>query len=107
MKWGDEKKGDTTGRPIARELAAVVRSLDTTRPITTANNNSTKSNHIIQSGALDLIGYNYSHNNWKNFLTDFPTGKMIVTESTSALETRGHYDLVPFDTIRRWPFRWD
>ena len=32
---------------------------------------------------------------------------MIVTESTSALETRGYYDLVPFDTIRRWPKRWD
>jgi beta-galactosidase len=106
-QWGDEKKGDTSGRPIARELAAIVKSLDTTRPITTANNNPTKSNHIIQSGALDLIGYNYSHNNWKNFLTDFPGGKMIVTESTSALETRGHYDLVPFDTIRRWPQRWD
>ncbi|MGZ3851954.1 MAG: glycoside hydrolase family 2 TIM barrel-domain containing protein [Flavisolibacter sp.] len=106
-QWGDEKKGDTSGRPIARELAAIVRSLDATRPITTANNNPTKSNHIIQSGALDLVGYNYSHNNWKNFLTEFPGEKMIVTESTSALETRGHYDLVPFDTIRRWPQRWD
>jgi beta-galactosidase len=106
-QWGDEKKGDTSGRPIARELAGIVRSLDATRPITTANNNPTPSNHIIQSGALDLIGYNYSHNNWKNFLSDFPGGKMIVTESTSALETRGHYDLVPFDSIRRWPSRWD
>jgi beta-galactosidase len=106
-QWGDEKKGDTSGRPIARELAGIVRSLDNTRPITTANNNPTNTNHIIQSGALDLIGYNYSHNNWKNFLTDFPGGKMIVTESTSALETRGHYDRVPFDTIRRWPKRWD
>jgi beta-galactosidase len=106
-QWGDEKKGDTSGRRIARELAGIVRSLDNTRPITTANNNPTKSNHIIQSGALDLIGYNYSHNNWKNFLTDFPNSKMIVTESTSALETRGQYDMVPFDTIRRWPQRWD
>ncbi|HWI93998.1 MAG TPA: beta-galactosidase GalB [Flavisolibacter sp.] len=106
-QWGDEKKGDTSGRLIARELAGIVRSLDAARPITTANNNPTKSNFIIQSGALDLIGYNYSHNKWKNFLQDFPGQKMIVTESTSALETRGHYDLVPFDTIRRWPKRWD
>jgi len=106
-QWGDEKKGDTSGRAIARELAAIVRKIDTTRPITTANNNSTPSNHIIESGALDLIGYNYSHNRWKDFLKDFPGQKMIVTESTSALETRGHYDLVPFDSIRRWPRRWD
>lgn len=106
-QWGDEKKGDTSGRMIARELAAIVRKIDTTRPITTANNNSTPSNHIIESGVLDLIGYNYSHNRWKDFLKDFPGQKMIVTESTSALETRGHYDLVPFDSIRRWPRRWD
>jgi beta-galactosidase len=106
-QWGDEKKGDTSGRPIARELAAIVRGLDATRPITTANNHPNPSNHILQSGAMDLIGYNYNQNNWKNFFKDFPGQKMIVTESTSALETRGHYDLVPFDTIRRWPRRWD
>ncbi len=106
-QWGDEKKGDTSGRGIARELAGIVRSLDRTRPITTANNNPTPSNHIIQSGALDLIGYNYSHNKWGDFFKEFPGQKMIVTESTSALETRGHYDLVPFDSIRRWPKRWD
>jgi beta-galactosidase len=106
-QWGDVSKGDTSGRRIARELAAIVRRLDSTRPITTANNNSTPSNHIIESGALDLIGYNYSHNRWKDFLQHFPGQKMIVTESTSALETRGHYDLVPSDSIRRWPRRWD
>jgi beta-galactosidase len=106
-QWGDEKKGDTAGRNIARELAHIVRSLDTTRPITTANNEVNKWNNIISSGALDLIGYNYSHQRWGNFLSDYPGQKLVITESTSALETRGHYDLVPFDTIRRWPRRWD
>ena len=106
-QWGDEKKGDTSGRNIARELAAIVKSLDTTRPITTANNEVNKWNNLIQSGALDLIGYNYSHKRWSDFLKDYPGQKLIITESTSALETRGHYDLVPFDTIRRWPRRWD
>lgn len=106
-QWGDVNKGDTSGRRIARELASIVKGLDATRPITTANNNPTPSNHIIESGALDLIGYNYNHNNWKDFPEIFPGQKMIVTESTSALETRGYYDLVPFDTIRRWPRRWD
>ena len=32
---------------------------------------------------------------------------MIVTESVSALETRGQYDDFPSDSIRRWPARWD
>lgn len=103
----DEKKGDTSGRVIARELVSIVKSLDTTRPVTTANNEINHWNNLIQSKALDLIGYNYSHKRWGDFLKDYPGQKLIITESTSALETRGHYDLVPFDTIRRWPKRWD
>jgi beta-galactosidase len=106
-QWGDVSKGDTSGRMIARELAGIVRSLDNTRPITSALNNTEASNHIFQSGALDLVGFNYAHQKWGDFLNQYPGQRFIVTESTSALETRGHYDLVPFDTIRRWPYRWD
>ncbi len=106
-QWGDEKKGDTAGRNIARELVSMVKILDTTRPVTTANNEVNKWNNLIQSGAFDLIGYNYNHDKWYRFREDWPGKKLIVTESTSALETRGHYDPVPFDTIRRWPKRWD
>jgi len=101
-QWTD----DSSGRVIARELVSIVKALDTTRPITTANN-EIKYNHLIQSGAFELVGYNYNHNKWGDFLKDWPGKKLIVTESTSALETRGHYDRVPFDTIRRWPERWD
>lgn len=106
-QWGDASKADTSGREIARELAGIVRSLDQTRPITSALNNTETFNHIFQSGTLDLVGFNYAHPKWENFLNQFPGQKFIVTESTSALGTRGHYDHVPFDTLRRWPFRWD
>ncbi|HEX8315471.1 MAG TPA: DUF4982 domain-containing protein, partial [Flavisolibacter sp.] len=58
-------------------------------------------------GAFDLIGYNYHHEDWAPFHQRWPGKKLIITESTSALQTRGHYDLVNFDTIRRWPKRWD
>jgi len=104
---GDASKGDTSGRVIARELVGIVKSLDTTREIVTANNEPGIHNNIIQSGAFDLIGYNYHQNEWENFHKIRPGKKMIVTESTSALEMRGYYDLVPFDSIRRWPTRWD
>ncbi len=106
-QWGDEKKGDTTGRVIARELVAIVKGLDTTRAITTANNEIHVYNNLLKSGAFDLIGYNYNDNLWAKFHESWPGKKFIVTESTSALETRGHYDLVPFDTIRKWPEAWD
>lgn len=104
---GNASKGDTSGRVIARELVSIVKSLDTTRQITTANNDVNKNNNIILSGAFDLIGYNYNHNDWQNFRKRWPGKKMIVTESTSALETRGTYELFPVDSIRRWPKRWD
>jgi beta-galactosidase len=105
-QWDDPSK-DTLARVIARELVNIVKALDTTRAITTANNEVSTRNNIIQSGAFDLIGYNYNHQIWDKFHERWPGKKMIVTESTSALETRGYYDLVPFDTIRRWPKRWD
>lgn len=106
-QWGDAAKGDTSGRVIARELVSIVKALDTTREIVTANNETGTHNNIIQSGAFDLIGYNYHHNEWASFPERWPGKKLIITESTSALETRGFYDLVPFDSIRRWPKRWD
>jgi beta-galactosidase len=104
---GSAEKGDTSGRVIARELADIVKALDTTRPITTANNNVGTKNNVILSGAFDMVGYNYNHNAWPGFRERWPGKKLIVTESTSALETRGFFDLVPSDTIRRWPVRWD
>lgn len=91
------------GSSMAKELAAIVKSLDTTRPVTTANNNPDTGNYIIKSGALDLIGYNYHHNDYPNFHNRYPGSKFIATETVSALETRDYYDLIPSDSIRRWP----
>ncbi|MDQ2862268.1 MAG: DUF4982 domain-containing protein, partial [Bacteroidota bacterium] len=104
---GNPEKGDTSGRVIGRELVNIVKSLDTTREIVTANNDVNSHNNIVLSGAFDLVGVNYDHQQWEKFHDIFPGKKMIVTESTSALETRGYYDLLPFDSIRRWPERWD
>jgi beta-galactosidase len=97
---------DSTGTTIAKELAGIVRDLDNTRPITTANNDPKPHNNIIKSGALDLIGYNYNQRDYASFPERFPNQKFIATETTSALATRGHYDM-PSDSIRRWPIAWD
>jgi beta-galactosidase len=102
-QWGD----DSSGRAMARELVSIVRSLDTTRAITPTSNFVSPWNHLILSNAFELIGYNYSHDKWKDFKKDWPGKKLIITESTSALETRGYYDLFPMDSIRRWPEKWD
>ena len=97
---------DSTGTTIARELAGIVKELDPTRPITTGNNEVNPSNNIIKSGVLDLIGYNYNHKDYADFHQRYPGKKFIATETTSALATRGHYDMLS-DSIRRWPLAWD
>lgn len=99
-----EQSDNVNGTAIARELAGIVRSLDSTRPITDANNHPFPGNYIIQSGAVDLVGFNYHHNLWQHLPDSFPGKKFIGTETTSALETRGEYDM-PSDSIRRWPIR--
>lgn len=99
-------RNDSSGIVIARELAAIVRALDHTRPLTAACNDQDPANPVIKSGALDLIGYNYKHNTFPDFPKIYPGKKFIATETTSALATRGHYDM-PSDSIRRWPERWD
>lgn len=99
-------KKDTSGQIIAKELGDIIRSLDVTRPITSALNNPYPENNIIKSGALDLIGYNYDHKDFGTFHQRFPGQKFIGTETVSSLATRGHYDM-PSDSIRRWPVRWD
>jgi len=96
------QQSDTSALRLAPELAGIVHSLDKTRPITTANNDPGPRNKIIQSGALDLIGYNYSERDYPTFHDRYPGKKFIATETTSGLETRGHYDM-PSDSVLRWP----
>lgn len=97
---------DGSGEAIASELAGIVRSFDDTRPVTAACNDPAPHNPVIASGALDLIGFNYRDTLWTRFPQAFPEGKFIGTETTSALSTRGSYDM-PSEVIRRWPARWD
>jgi beta-galactosidase len=101
-----DKKDSASGKMIANELAGIVRSLDVTRPITSALNFPYPENNIYKSGALDLVGYNYDNKDFATFHLRFPGKKFIGTETVSGLATRGHYDM-PSDSIRRWPIRWD
>lgn len=96
---------DSAGATIARELRGIVRSLDTTRPITSAMNNpEAKNNSLSHSGAMDLIGHNYQVEHYGQFFHYFPGEKFIATETTSALETRGEYNM-PSDSLFIWPLR--
>jgi len=91
---------------LTQKLAQIVRDLDPTRPITTGNNEPNPNNHLLRSNALDIIGYNYQDKWFLRVPQNFPNKPFIITESTSALMTRGYYRM-PSDSMFIWPERWD
>ncbi len=91
---------------LCKKLANIVHSLDPTRPVTSGNNEPDPANHLFRANALDLIGYNYHDSYFEDVPTLFPGMPFIVTESVSALMTRGYY-LMPSDHEYIWPERWD
>ncbi len=94
---------DSTGIAITKELASIVKALDTSRPVTSAlTEQDPEKNYIYQSGALDLISFNYKHKEYLDFPKNYPGEPMIASENVSALATRGHYDM-PSDSLRIWP----
>lgn len=94
---------DSTGIKITRELVDIVKALDTTRYVTCAlTEQDPAKNFIYQSGALDLLSFNYKHKEYLDFPKNFPGEKMIASENMSALSTRGVYNM-PSDSDRIWP----
>jgi beta-galactosidase len=93
---------------LTMKMANMVRELDPSRPVTSGNNEVNPSNHIFRSDAMDVIGFNYHEHAWSksNFRQQFPCRSLLITESTSALMSRGFY-LMPSDSVYIWPQRWD
>jgi beta-galactosidase len=91
-----------SGAVISRNLGAIVRNLDRTRPITSATNGVNTDNKVITEGDLDLVGTNYHHARFSEFVKMFPGRVIIGAETNSSVHTRGSYAM-PSDEIRRWP----
>jgi beta-galactosidase len=101
-QWGPNPEAGKIGR----ELTAIVKAIDPTRPVTSACNFVSEKNSLLTDGGLDLVGTNYAHQKMHEFPRMFPNRPILLTETTSALSTRGSYDM-PSDEIRRWPKKWD
>ena len=91
-----------TGGTISKELVAIVRNLDRTRPITSATNGVSVDNKVITEGDLDLVGTNYHHAEFSQFTKMFPGRPIIGAETNSSVHMRGSYAM-PSDEILRWP----
>ena len=76
-----------------------------TRPVTAGCNEPDPKNHLFKSGAIDVIGFNYHHQWVKDVPKNFPGKPFILSESVSALQTRGYY-MMPSDSIYTAPKEW-
>jgi len=91
---------------LTTHLADIVKAVDPTRPITAACNGTQDSNPLFKSEALDIIGFNYHEAEFADITKRYPKTPFIVTESVSALQTRGYY-VNPSDGMIIAPKRWD
>ncbi len=90
---------------LTQHLADIVKRYDTSRPITAGCNEPDPGNHLFKSGAIDIIGFNYHHQWVKDVPKNFPNKPFIMSESVSALQTRGYY-MMPSDSIYVAPKEW-
>jgi len=85
-------EGNMMGTRILQTLAEVAHKLDSTRQVTAAINHDW--NNGGYSDVLDVVGYNYGQRGMQ-YVKDkqnFPNRKMLVTESTSFVSTRGEHE---------------
>lgn len=94
---------DSTGISITKELTAIVKRLDPTRPVISALTETLpEKNFITKAAALDILGFNYKDYDYQYLPQRFPNLPFIATETASAIETRGVYKY-PSDTVYTWP----
>jgi beta-galactosidase len=107
-KQGTDAENLHVNSVLAIKLTDIVKKLDPTRPVTSGNNETNPYNHIFKSGAMDIIGFNYHEYQWNksDFQKYYSNQKFLITESTSALMSRGYY-MMPSDSTLIWPSRWD
>lgn len=102
-KDGDEMSVNSL---LTVKLADIVKQLDPTRPVTAGMNEPNPGNHLIKSGALDIIGLNYHYEWYDDAEKNYPGKPLLGSETVSALMTRGYYKN-PSDSIIIAPKRWD
>ena len=83
-------QGSEIGYQMVRRLAAVVKKLDLSRPVTAAQSGGNL-NPINASQAADVAGFNYQQGQYDKFHAANPTRPMTSSEDTSSFMVRDEY----------------
>ncbi|MBW8735508.1 MAG: beta-galactosidase, partial [Asticcacaulis sp.] len=83
-------QGTEAGYQMVRRMSSVVKSLDTSRPVTAAMSGGLLT-PLNVSHAVDVVGINYQQRLYDPFHAAHPEKPMFSSEDSSALMTRGAF----------------
>ena len=86
-------QGTEQGYQMVRRMAARVKVLDTTRPVTAAMNDGLFT-PVNVSQAVDVVGFNYQYQAYDDFHKAHPKLPITSSEDCSAFMTRGEYKTI-------------
>lgn len=88
-------EGTEQGEEMARRMVAAVKRLDTTRPVTAAQNQGQligdKANPHNTAQVLDVVGINYQMTSYDKIRKAYPDKPMTSSEDTAQVQVRGEY----------------
>ena len=87
-------QGTEAGYEMVRRMAAEVKALDDSRPVTAAMNSGLYAPKNV-SQAVDVVGFNYQPDQYDRFHAAHPNLPIISSEDTSAFMTRGAFENDP------------
>ena len=90
---------------LTKHMAALVKELDATRPVTAGCNETQPSNNLLRSGALDVYGFNYHTWDYDKVREWYPDKPLYGSETASSLNSRGYYPQ-PSTDVQRQPREW-
>lgn len=90
---------DSPNVVLCRHMAALVRSMDATRPVTSGNNSPSARNNLFKSGASDVFGINYGSARYDMLREQFGDTPLYGSETASAINSRGVYPQSSLDTL--------
>ena len=83
-------QGTENGYEMVRRMSRVVKTLDTSRPVTAAQSGGLFT-PINVSHAVDVVGFNYQQGGYENYHKQFPNKPITSSEDVSGQMNRGEY----------------
>ena len=103
---GKTEEERTENRQLTAHLAELVKSVDPTRAVTSGTHAVSRTNCIVESGSLDVIGLNYHDYGYDSLRLWHPDVPIVASETASALNSRGVY-FQPSTKMRVMPHKGD